>query len=264
MDLAGRSLIVTGATSGIGRAAALKLARCGARLTLVGRDAERGAQIQHEARALGAEVRLELVDLTETGAMQELIERTVVAHGGVNGAVLAAAQLPSEGAMVPLERVDDASIERDLLAEVRATVHGLRALLQQLLRQPAGERAIVVVTSINGLGASAGAALYSAAKAAAIALAKAAALEHARSGIRVNALALGPFDTPLLATALERQAPGGDVAAIRRGYEGHIPLGRMGRPEEAAEAIAWLCSPASSYMTGATVLLDGGMTAIAR
>lgn len=264
MDLTGKSLIVTGATSGIGRAAALELAARGARLTLVGRDPPRGAQIQQQAQALGADARLELVDLTEPQAMPQLIERTIAAHGRVDGAVLAAAQRPSEGALLTLERVDDASIERDLLAEIRATVHALRALLRQLLSQPPGERAIVVVTSINGLGASAGAALYSAAKAAAIALTKAAALEHARNGIRVNALALGPFDTPLLATALERQAPDGNVNELRRMYESHVALGRIGRPEEAAQTIAWLCSSASSYMTGATIILDGGMTAIAR
>lgn len=264
MDLAGKSIVVTGATSGIGRATALALAARGARLTLVGRNAQRGAQIEREVLALGADARLELVDLTQPEAMQQIILRTVTAYGRVDGAVLAAAQLPAESAMVPLEQVDDASIERDLLAELRATVHALRALLRQLLSQPAGDRTIVLVTSINGLGASAGAALYSASKAAAISLAKAAALEHARSGIRVNALALGPFDTPLLATALERQASNGDAGQVRRMYENHIAMGRIGRPEEAASAIAWLCSPSSSYMTGSTVILDGGMTAFAR
>lgn len=264
MDLAGKSIVVTGATSGIGRATALVLAAAGARLTLVGRNPQRGAQILGEAQALGASVRLELVDLTQPDAMAQIVERTVAAYGRVDGAVLAAAQMPSPSAMVPLERVDDASIEHDLLAEVRTTVQALRALLRQLLSQPSGDRSIVVVTSINGLGAAAGAALYSASKAAAISLAKAAALEHARSGIRVNALALGPFDTPLLATALERQAPDGNADPVRRMYESHIALGRIGRPEEAANAIAWLCSSASSYMTGATVILDGGMTAFAR
>jgi NAD(P)-dependent dehydrogenase (short-subunit alcohol dehydrogenase family) len=196
--------------------------------------------------------------------MQQIIVRTVAAYGRIDCAVLAAAQMPSEGAMIPLDRLEDPTIERDLISEVRATVHALRALLQQLLSQPPADRAIVVVTSINGLGSSAGAALYSASKAAAISLAKAAALEHARSGIRVNTLALGPIDTPMLALALERQSPAGNTDEVRRMYENHIAMGRIGRPEEAAEAIAWLCSPSSSYMTGSTVILDGGMTAIAR
>jgi NAD(P)-dependent dehydrogenase (short-subunit alcohol dehydrogenase family) len=264
MDLAGKSIIVTGATSGIGRATALELAASGARLTLVGRNSERGAQIEDQVRALGVDARLELVDLTHAGAMHEIVSRTVAAYGRIDGAVLAAAEMPSESAMVPLDQLDDPSIERDLLSEIRATVHGLRALLRQMLSQPPTDRSIVVVSSINGLGASARAALYSASKAASISLAKAAALDHARSGIRVNALVLGAFDTPMLATAIERQAPHGDTSAVRRMYENHIAMGRTGRPEEAARAIAWLCSSSSSYMTGSTVILDGGMTTIAR
>src|SRR5689334_1774491 len=199
MDLAGKSLIVTGATSGIGRAAAVELARRGARLTLVGRHAERGRQVEDEVRRLGADVRLERVDLTHPGAMEQVVTRTVSAYGQVDGAVLAAAQMPSESAMVPLAQLDDACIERDLLSELRATVHALRALLRQMLSQDSADRVIVVVSSVNGLGASPCAALYSAAKAAVISLAKAAALDHAKSGVRVNALALGPFDTPMLA-----------------------------------------------------------------
>src|SRR5688572_14801439 len=112
MDLAGRSIIVTGATSGIGRATAVKLAACGARLTLVGRDLQRGAQIENEVQALGADARLELVDLTHPGAMQQIIKRTVAAYGRVDGAVLAAAQMPSEGAMMPLDQLEDPSIAR--------------------------------------------------------------------------------------------------------------------------------------------------------
>src|SRR5688572_25353302 len=181
MSLAGKSIVVTGATSGIGRAAAIKLASCGARLTLVGRNHERGMQIEHDVRALGADVQLERVDLTDTGAMDQIIARAVSAYGHVDGAVLAATHLPFESATVPLAQLDDSSIERDLLSEVRATVYALRALLRQMLSQSAADRTIVVVSSINGLGSSASAGLYSAAKAAAISLAKAAALDHAKS-----------------------------------------------------------------------------------
>jgi len=264
MHLAGKSIVVTGATSGIGRAAAIKLASCGARLTLVGRNHERGRQIEHDVRALGADVQLEHVDLTHSGAMEQIVARAASTYGQVDGAVLAATQMPSESAIVPLAQLDDSSIERDLLSEVRATVHALRALLRQMLSQAATDRTIVVVSSINGLGSCSSAGLYSAAKAAAISLAKAAALDHAKSGIRVNTLALGPFDTPLLSTALQRQSPDGNADVIRRAYENHIAMGRIGRPEEAADTIAWLCSSSSSYMTGSTVILDGGLTAIAR
>jgi NAD(P)-dependent dehydrogenase (short-subunit alcohol dehydrogenase family) len=263
-DLAGKSIVVTGATSGIGRAAAVKLASCGARLTLVGRNSERGEQTREQVRGLGAAARLELLDLTHSDAMQDIVARTVAAYGRIDGAVLAAAQMPGKTAMVPLDQLDDASIERDLLSEVRATVHSLRALLRQLLSQPRADTAIVVVSSINGLGAAAGAGLYSAAKAASISLAKAAALEHARNGVRVNAVVLGAFDTPMLAEAIERQSSAGDTDSVRRMYQNHIALGRIGRPEEAADVIAWLCSASSSYLTGSSVIVDGGMTSVAR
>ncbi|HEX6274097.1 MAG TPA: SDR family oxidoreductase [Polyangiaceae bacterium] len=263
-DLAGKSIIVTGATSGIGRAAALELAGKGAKLTLVGRNSERGAEVEQQARALGADTRLDLTDLTRPEAMQQIVSRAVAAYGRIDGAVLAAAQMPSASAMVPLAQVDDQGIERELLSEIRATVYALRAILGQLVSQTPGECSVVVVSSINGLGAATNAALYGASKAASISLAKAAALDHARNGIRVNALVLGAFDTPMLATALERQAPDGNVEPVRRMYESHIPLRRIGRAEEAANVIAWLCSGSSSYVTGSTVIVDGGMTAMAR
>jgi NAD(P)-dependent dehydrogenase (short-subunit alcohol dehydrogenase family) len=166
--------------------------------------------------------------------------------------------------MVSLDRVDDASIERDLLSEIRSVAHSLRALLRQLLSQPPAETSIVVVSSVNGLGAAASAALYSASKAATISLAKAAALDHARDRVRVNALVLGAFDTPMLVEALRRQSPDGNTDSIRQVYESHIAMGRIGRPDEAADVIAWLCSGASSYVTGSSVILDGGMTSVAR
>jgi NAD(P)-dependent dehydrogenase (short-subunit alcohol dehydrogenase family) len=231
---------------------------------LVGRDRERGAQILAQVHELGASACLELVDLTHGGAMQGVIERAVAAYGRIDGAVLAAAQMPGATAMVSLDQLDDASIERDLISELRATVHSLRALLRQLLSQPRADAAIVVVSSVNGLGAAAGAGLYSATKAASISLAKAAALEHARDGIRVNAILLGAFDTPMLAEAIKRQSSGGDTEAIVQMYQSHIPMGRIGRPDEAAGAIAWLCSASSSYLTGSSVIVDGGMTSFAR
>jgi NAD(P)-dependent dehydrogenase (short-subunit alcohol dehydrogenase family) len=231
---------------------------------LVGRNRERGAEVVRQVRELGASARLELVDLTHTDAMRDIVARTVLEYGRIDGAVLAAAETPGEGAMVTLDQVDDSTIERALLSEIRSAVHALRALLRQLLTQPRAGTSIVMVSSINGLGAAPRAALYSAAKAASISLAKAAALEHSRSGVRVNALILGAFDTPLLAQAMRRQSPDGDPSAVRPMYESHIALGRIGKPEEAAGAIAWLCSDSSSYVTGSSLIVDGGMTSIAR
>jgi len=125
---------------------------------------------------------------------------------------------------------------------------------------------VVNVSSINGLGASPRGAAYSAQKAAVIALSKSAALDCAQRGVRVNALVPGAFDTPMLRSAMRMMA-GDDAAqlpAIEQRYAALIPLGRLGRPPEAAAAIAWLLSDASSYVTGSSLILDGGLTSFAR
>lgn len=103
-------------------------------------------------------------------------------------------------------------------------------------------------------------------KAGVLALTKSAAQEYAADGIRVNALVAGPFDTEMLQSAIS-QAVGGDVAKAQealKGYVAHIPAGRIGRPEEAAQAVLWLCSDAASYVTGQSMIVDGGLTAWAR
>jgi NAD(P)-dependent dehydrogenase (short-subunit alcohol dehydrogenase family) len=130
--------------------------------------------------------------------------------------------------------------------------------IKRMLEQREGG-SIVNVSSVNGLGGVPGAGTYAVAKAGVIALAKSAAMEYAARRIRVNALVAGAYDTPLLRRAVERYAKG-DTSA----YTSRIPLGRIGNPEEAAEAALWLCSEASSYVTGNALIVDGGMTSWAR
>jgi NAD(P)-dependent dehydrogenase (short-subunit alcohol dehydrogenase family) len=137
--------------------------------------------------------------------------------------------------------------------------------LAQMVRQGKGG-AIVNTSSINGLGGCAFAAPYAVAKAGVLALTKSAAQEYAAQGIRVNAVVAGAFDTPMLRGVMERQS-GGDPAKAReaeKAYAGFVPLRRIGNPEEAAAAAVWLCSPAASYVTGNSLIVDGGMTAWAR
>lgn len=132
--------------------------------------------------------------------------------------------------------------------------------------RPERRTSIVNVSSINGLGASPRAPFYSALKAAQIALTKNAALDYARDGIRVNTVVLGAFTTPMLKQAYDIMSGGDPTAAdaLRQQFLGLVPLGRFGTPDEAAAVIAWLCSPESSYVTGASWIVDGGVTAFAR
>jgi NAD(P)-dependent dehydrogenase (short-subunit alcohol dehydrogenase family) len=138
--------------------------------------------------------------------------------------------------------------------------------LQQMLSQEPRGGVIVNTSSVNGLGGARGAALYSMSKAGILGLTKSAAQEYAADGIRVNALVAGGFDTELLHNAVS-QAVGGDAAkieAVLKGFVGMVPAGRIGRPDEAAQAALWLCSDAASYVTGLSMIVDGGVTAWAR
>jgi NAD(P)-dependent dehydrogenase (short-subunit alcohol dehydrogenase family) len=135
-----------------------------------------------------------------------------------------------------------------------AMTHEIRQMLAQ---DPAGG-AIVNTSSVNGLGAARHGALYSASNAGVIALSKAAAMDYAQAGIRVNSLVPGAFDTPMLNRVFDRT---GDHDGARSQYESMIPLRRLGTPEEAAEAVLWLCSDSASYVTGHSMIVDGGLTA---
>jgi NAD(P)-dependent dehydrogenase (short-subunit alcohol dehydrogenase family) len=124
----------------------------------------------------------------------------------------------------------------------------------------------VNTSSVNGLGGAPGGALYSAAKAGVLALTKSAAQEYAMQDIRVNSLVAGAFRTPMLEQVFETlggSAPEGSTAAEAQ-YTGLIPMRRIGRPAEAAEAAVWLCSDAASYVTGHSMIVDGGMTSATR
>jgi NAD(P)-dependent dehydrogenase (short-subunit alcohol dehydrogenase family) len=142
----------------------------------------------------------------------------------------------------------------------------MRAEIRQMLAQPRPGGAIVNTSSVNGLGGAPGGALYSAAKAGVLALTKAAAQEYATQGIRVNALVAGAFRTPMLEHVfgvVGGSEPEGR-AAVEAQYTGLIPVRRIGRPEEAAAVAVWLCSDAASYVTGHSMIVDGGMTAAMR
>jgi NAD(P)-dependent dehydrogenase (short-subunit alcohol dehydrogenase family) len=138
--------------------------------------------------------------------------------------------------------------------------------IEQMKKQVPPGGAIVNTSSVNGLGGASGASLYSMSKAGVLALTKSAAQEYAKDGIRVNALVAGGFDTDMLRSAVE-QIVGNEPVKIAEGlnaYAARVPLGRVGDPLEAAQAALWLCSSAASYVTGQSMIVDGGLTSWAR
>ena len=264
MLLEGKVAIVTGASSGIGRAAAIVFAKERAKVVLAARRPIEGEKVAKESQASGGTALFVRADVSRAEEVTALIEQTVRKYGRLDCAVNNAAALWNEQ-----RRTADFS-EKDFDREVNGNLKSvwlcLRGELEQMRKQDSPGGTIVNVSSVNGLGAAPGAAFYSMAKAGILALTKAAAMEYAAEGIRINALVAGAFDTPLLNQAIE-QATGGDAErrkVMEQEFLSLIPLRRISRPQEAAEAAAWLCSDVSSYVTGHSMIVDGGWTAWAR
>jgi NAD(P)-dependent dehydrogenase (short-subunit alcohol dehydrogenase family) len=261
----GKVALVTGGTSGIGRAAALAFAHEGAAVAILGRDAARGAAVVREIEdAAGREAAFVAADVAIAGEVEAAVARVVERFGRLDYALNNAAG--ADGAFSLTADFSEEEFDRAVAVNLKGVWLGMKYELRQMLRQDPPGGAIVNTSSVNGLGGAAQGAVYAATKAGVLALTKSAAWEYAAKGIRVNALVPGAFRTPMLEGVFHRAGGGtaeGD-AAVEAAYVGMIPLGRIGRPEEAAAAAVWLCSDAASFVTGHSMIVDGGQTAWAR
>lgn len=254
---AGKVALVTGGTSGIGRAVAHGFARQGAAVVIAGRRVERGEAVRRELEEMGAPALFVAADVSRAQDVESLVARTLERFGRIDCASNNAGALEM-GVFKPTADFDEGEFDGHLALNLKSVWLCMRHEIATMVRQGGG--AIVNTSSVNALGGVPLNALYATAKAGVLALTKSAAQEYARQGIRVNALVAGAFRTPMLEGVFERVAPG-DAAAAEAGYAQMIPLGRIGRPEEAAEAVLWLCSEAAAYVTGHSMIVDGGMTA---
>jgi NAD(P)-dependent dehydrogenase (short-subunit alcohol dehydrogenase family) len=243
-DFDGKRVLVSGATSGIGRAAALAFAARGAAVAVCGRDAARGAEAVGRIEAQGGRARFVECDLERPEGAAAMVQAAADALGGLDVAVNNAGfQEPR----TPFVEQPDAVYERVFAVNVRALFQAMKAEIE--LMRPQGGGAIVNVASVSGVrNPNPGFALYSAAKAAAIHMTKAAAMESAPDGIRVNAVSPGRVETPMMLGS------GLDPVAVGRS----LPAGRMGTPDEAAAAIVWLASDAAAFVYGHNLCVDGG------
>jgi NAD(P)-dependent dehydrogenase (short-subunit alcohol dehydrogenase family) len=260
-SLTGKVALVTGGSSGIGRATALAFAAAGARVVLAARGREKGEAVAREIRDAGGEALFVPADMGSARDIEGLVADAVSAYGRLDCACNNAAT--EDGTFALTADFDEAAFDRTMAVNLKGVWLCMREELRRMLAQSPAGGAIVNVSSVNGLGGAATGALYSASKAGVLALTKSAAQEYARAGVRVNALVAGAFRTPMLERVFERAAGGSDPEAVRgvEGmYTGLIPLARLGRPEEAAAAIVWLCSDAASYVTGHSMIVDGGLT----
>jgi NAD(P)-dependent dehydrogenase (short-subunit alcohol dehydrogenase family) len=242
-------VLITGALTGIGRAAALAFAREGHRIVAAGRHEEAGKELVSELRSLGTDAEFLRADVRHEDEVQNLVDRTVARFGRLDAAVNCAG---TEGTPGPLTKQTAetyaATFDTNVLGTLLSMKHELRVMLAQ------GSGSIVNVSSTYGHTGAAGASIYSASKHAVEGLTKSAALEVASSGVRVNAVAPGPIETGML-----NRFTGTDER--KAGLEATVPLKRIGRPEEIAQTIIFLTSHRASFITGASYLVDGGKTA---
>lgn len=262
-ELSGKVVLITGGSAGIGRAAAKLFSEAGASVVLAARGAERGLQAEQELRAAGGNALFLQTDVSQPRQVQSLIAQTVERFGRLDCAFNNAAVLSKLARTGDFREVD---FDTEVSLNLKSVWLCMKYELDQMQKQKPCGGAIVNTSSVNGLGGARYAALYSMSKAGILALTKSAAQEYAADNIRVNALVAGGFDTEMLQSAIS-QAVGGDKAKAEealKGYAATVPAGRVGRPEEAAQAALWLCRDASSYVTGQSLIVDGGLTSWAR
>src|SRR2546425_9639650 len=243
-------ILITGALTGIGRATALAFAREAAHVVVCGRHDDAGNALVTELRAVGVEAEYIRADVRHEEDVRSLVDRTVKRFGRLDVAVNTAG---TEGKPGPVTEQSAESYATTFDTNVLGTLLGLKHELRVMLAQGSGS--IINVSSTFGHTGGAGASVYVASKHAVEGLTKSAALEVAESGVRVNAVAPGPIDTGMLT-----RFTGSDET--KSGLIAGVPLKRAGRPEEIAESIVFLSSDRASFITGATIAVDGGKTAL--
>ncbi|MDE1991347.1 MAG: glucose 1-dehydrogenase [Rhizobiaceae bacterium] len=242
-------ILITGALTGIGRAAAVALAKEGNHVVVSGRSEEVGHALAAELRTFGTEAEFIRADVRHDDDVRRLVDQTIERFGRLDAAVNNAGTEGTPGPVVTQTAESyAATFDTNVLGTLLAMKHELRVMQAQ------GSGSIVNISSTYGHEGAAGASIYVASKHAVEGLTKSAALEVAGLGIRVNAVAPGPTETGMLNRFTGTEE---NKTALLSG----VPLGRIGQPEEIAAAIAFLASARSSFVTGQIVTVDGGKTA---
>ena len=246
IDLTGQVALITGGTSGIGAATARQLVACGAKVVVVGIDQNRGEALAAEQNTNGNKLIFLPVDVTKASALEDACNKTVEEFGQLTIMMNNAGRGSlGETPDIPLEEWQ-AVIELDL----NAVFYGCRAAIAHIKR--AGGGCIINTASLSGTRADYGFSAYNAAKAGVINYTRTLALDHGKDNIRANAICPGLITTPL--TEMIQ-----DIDPLADAWNKAIPLGRAGSAEEVANLACFLASPLASYITGAEMLVDGGL-----
>jgi meso-butanediol dehydrogenase/(S,S)-butanediol dehydrogenase/diacetyl reductase len=255
MIFAGKVVLVTGSTTGIGEACAHVFAESGANVMVSGRQAQRGAAVVEAIRAAGGNAQFAAADLRADGACERLIGETVGRCGGLDILVNNAGILYTANA---LETSDEQWLDT-MAVNVNALFYLSRAAVRHM--KAAGKGAIVNIASEWGLNGEANHVAYCASKGAVIQITRCMALDHARDNIRVNSVCPGEIHTRMVDDILAKR--GGDPAQNLRELAAGIPLRRLAHPVEVARCVHFLASDLASYVTGTNLSVDGGNDATA-
>jgi NAD(P)-dependent dehydrogenase (short-subunit alcohol dehydrogenase family) len=249
-ELEGKVGLVTGGTSGIGRDTAVLFAKAGAKVVVSGRREPEGQETIELIGAAGGDGLFVKADVSKASDVETLIQKAVERFGRLD---IAFNNAGIEGVWVPIVRQSEEDWDRTIDINLKGVWLCLKYEIRQMLLQGGGG-AIVNMASVVGLIGAAGAAAYSASKHGVMGLTKAAALETARNGIRINAVCPAAVET----TMAERLY---NAPAVHKYVLSCHPVGRFGRPAEIAEAVVWMCSDRASFMTGQSLVIDGGFLA---
>lgn len=248
--LGGKNIVVTGGTSGIGKVSAIKLAENGANLIICGRDEAKGESVVREISANKSKAKFIKCDVTDKGEVENLFNLAISELGSIdclfNNAGI-------DGEIAPFADSTEENWDRVIDTNLKGIWYCMKNVIKHMLANGKGN--ILNMSSTSGLvGNGFGMTAYAASKFAIIGLTKSVALEYAKQNIRVNAICPAFVETPMIEAICQGNPK------LKRRFEACQPIGRMAKPEEIANAVIYLCSDESSFTTGTSFVIDGGLT----